>query len=133
MKKTIYLLVLLAASALLSSHTPPAQQSNWSNWATSNCYSGIDFCTKRSSKPNYEGKYEWSVKFRNRYYEVCGFSYELRPSYVGSVSTYTNRLHLKNGEEFTTWTYLDEANYLNIFISQVRVGNQSGPYMNCDR
>lgn len=133
MKKTVSILMLTVAALLFSSYAPPHwQSSSFGPWSTSNCYTGIDFCVKRASYSQYTKQYEWVVKFRSRYYAQCNFSFEIKESYVNNVSRYTNRLQLKNGEEYTTYKWLGEANNVSIFISEVRFGEDYGDYASCD-
>lgn len=131
MKKITAILSLTIITLMISSFKSP-MQSSYGPWKTTSCFKGLDYCVKRASYNEYNGKYEWLVKFRNRYQEKVNFSFTAKESSVSSART-SNRISIRSGGEDGTWFYLAEANSINVFVDQMRFGEDDfSKYASCD-
>ncbi|RZL47931.1 MAG: hypothetical protein EOP00_10570 [Pedobacter sp.] len=119
---------------ILLSTTSASAQSEYGPWRTTSCFKGLDYCVKRGPYNESARKYEWWVKFRNRYSENVAFNCVLKESYVGSAKG-TDRVNVRaNSEGGSSWFLLGEANSVNVFIGELRFGNDDWgtKYANCD-
>jgi hypothetical protein len=103
-------------------------------WKTTSCFKGLDYCVKRASYNEYSKKYEWWVKFRNRYNEKVTFNCVLKESNVYSANG-NNRLDVEaNSEGGEMWFLVADANAVKVFIDKLRFGNEDWgtKYASCD-
>jgi hypothetical protein len=111
-----------------------SNQSDYGPWRTTSCYRGLDYCVKRASYNESARKYEWWVKFRNRYQEDISFNYVLKESNVNGAAG-TDRGTVKKGSISSgSWFLVADPNSVSVFIDKVRFGedNWSDKYANCD-
>ncbi|UAY52639.1 hypothetical protein [Ferruginibacter albus] len=108
-------------------------QSEYGQWRTTSCFKGIDFCVKKASYNESARKYEWWVKFRNRYTQTISFDFTAKESYVTSANT-TDRVTIKPGDEGGSWFLVADANSVKVFVDHLRFGNDDWgtAYAPCD-
>jgi hypothetical protein len=129
--KTVIFIVFLFVSLTNSKSTI---NSEWGEWKTTSCFRGLDFCVRKASYNEYAKKYEWWVKFRNRYHENVSFNCVLKESHVNTAKG-TDRVTVKSGSEGgNTWFLVADGNAVNLFIGELRFGNDDWgtPHANCD-
>ena len=105
-------------------------QSSFGAWQSIKCYQGLDFCVKRNEYNDYAKKYNWTVKFRNRYNTPISFNYVLKESNVQNAKT-TSRSTIQPSGEDGTWFLVDDANQVNVVVDGFRFGEDAGPYAAC--
>ena len=105
-------------------------QTSFGAWQSSRCYQGLDYCVRRNEYNEYSKKYNWTVKFRNRYNTAISFSYALKESNVQNAKT-TDRSTLMPNGEASTWFLVGDANQVNVFVDSFRFGEDAGPYAAC--
>lgn len=131
-------LTLLSAFGLmvtLTSFTNSTPSGDWGPWTSMSCFKGLDFSVKKASYNEYAKKYEWWVKFRNRYNTNASFNCVLKESYVSSAKG-TDRVTVRaNSEGGSTWFLIAEANYARVFVDKLRFGNDDWgtDYATCDQ
>lgn len=133
MKKIISILTVAILTLMISSFKSPFQPS-YGPWRTTSCFKGIDFCVKRASYNESVRKYEWWVKFRNRYQEDVAFNCALKESNIFSAKG-TERITVRaSSESGGTWFLIADANSVNVFIDALRFGDDvwGTPYVKCD-
>jgi hypothetical protein len=133
MKKITATFSLIVLTLIISSFKAPLQ-SSYGPWRTTSCFRGLDYCVKRASYNEYAKKYEWRVKFRNRYNENVSFNCVLKESSVSSAKG-TERVTVKaNSEGGSSWFLVADANSVNVFIGELRFGQDDWgtKYAPCD-
>jgi hypothetical protein len=121
MKQTALLIVLLIVTGISVAFKSPWQTS-YGPWRTTSCYKGIDFCVKKGAYNEYAKKYEWWVKFRNRYHSTATFSFIAKESSITTAKT-NERISIPSGEEASSWFLLAETNSINVFVDKMRFGD----------
>jgi hypothetical protein len=140
----LLIFVCLTGSGFISEKTTPGTlhltwtdpctlQHEFGAWRTTSCFRGLDYCVKRTEYNEYSRKYEWHVKFKNRYVENITINCVLAASDVSAATT-TDRVTVRAGEETTLWFLVPDANSVNVFIDKARFGNDDWgtPYAKCD-
>jgi hypothetical protein len=109
-------------------------QNEFGAWKTTSCFKGLDFCVRRSSYNEYANKYEWHVKFRNRYVQNITFNCVATASNVSTART-TDRITVRPGQESMVWFLIPDANSVNVFVDAARFGSDEWgtDYANCDK
>jgi hypothetical protein len=110
-------------------------QTTYTAWENSSCFKGIDISVKRGIYDSSTKKYQWWVKFRNRYYKDVSFNCALVPRHVKSAVG-TDRVTVRaNSEGGNTWFFLAEADWVNVAVDKVRFGEDEWgtDYAPCDK
>lgn len=150
MKRSIIIIFSFISftSFVILKNTQLAKQSNseWGPWQKVGCYKGLQFRTIRGRQED-NGKYWWSVQFRNLYGIATDFNYNItEPEREAEVK--------KNNEILDYWklsanedpeedrndsphagNYVRSADEVFVFITNVRQpvnGNWDVPYKKCD-
>jgi hypothetical protein len=127
MKKN--LIVLLLTTFISFSYVNAQSWTDWSDWQTTSCFTGVDFRVK--SKKTSTGKYEMYVDFRNRYNEDVHFNFDIKG---GSYSNANNRITVRANSTKDSWTgasYTSDYFYVN--IGKLRFGRDGlQDYASCD-
>lgn len=130
MKKTPIIFFLLIAF-LTSATISKAQQPEYGIWKTAHCYKGLEYCVAKGDYNEFAHKYKWAVKFRNIYRQTVSFSC------IGAESSAQNlhgveRMHINIGSEKETWFLIADDKNINLFIDNLRLGNDdTGAYIEC--
>lgn len=107
------------------------QANNYGPWNTVHCFDGLDYAVKRNAYNEFAKKYEWRVKFRNRYNVKIHFGVAVKESNVTSANS-TDRFDLAPGAETSQWFLVADGNSVRVFIDRFRFGdNDAGPYASC--
>lgn len=129
---TVFIVLGFLFTSLSSFHL--SNFSDYGPWTTTSCFKGLDFCVKKASYNEYARKYEWWVKFRNRYSGDVSFNCALKESYVNSAKT-TDRVTVRaSSEGGSIWFLVADANSVKVFIDDLRFGNDDWGtnYASCD-
>lgn len=123
MKKTASILSIIILTAVISSFTSSSQsQSGFGPWRTTTCFKGLDYSVKRASYNESAKKYEWWVRFRNRYKVNASFDCVLKESTVISAKC-TDRVTVRaNSEGGGIWFLVADANAVKVFVDALRFG-----------
>lgn len=132
MRKTLSILTVSFFALSLMGFKEPAV-SDYGAWKSVSCFRGLDFCVKKASYNEYAKKYEWWVKFRNRYQETVSFDFTAKESYVNTAKT-TDRISVRPGGENGSWFLLAEESSVNVFVDHLRFGQDDWgtKYAACD-
>ena len=133
--KKITTILLLTIFILVVGNFKSYAQSSYGPWQSSSCFKGVDFCVKRVTYNESARKYEWTVKFRNRYNENVTFSCALKESSISSGKG-TDQVTIKaNSEGGSTWFLVADADAVTVFIDSLTFGEEdwgSNKYAPCD-
>ena len=132
--KWIYL-IGLGLAFLFGTINNTSAQSPYGQWQACHTFTGLDFRARKCEFNSDAKKWEWHVEFRNRYEKTINFSFKLDENGT-TCSRLTDRTTLKAGEEGknmgdngTTWKLLISGDRIEVFIGDVRFGNDdTGPY-----
>jgi hypothetical protein len=130
--KKCQIAMMLIAICLFNFASIPAQKTDWGAWNNTQ-YNGIDFRVKCLSYNDYAKKYTWDIQFRNRYQKTVYFNYAYAEPET-TVTRTTNRGSLSSGNTGSGHQELlntsCNSSYVKVYIDKVRVGEDSGPYIN---
>jgi hypothetical protein len=131
MKKLKTVLLLTVLTLMICSFKSPVK-SDWGPWVQSSCYGGIYFSVKNDNYNKYADKYDWRVRFKNKYEEAIHINFVVKASNVSTATT-THRCTVIAGSVSEEFFFLvPDANSVMVFIDKVRFGADSGPYAKCD-
>ena len=127
---------LILATIILQTTFLFGQSSDWSSWASIDCYRGFQLSSRNNGIVNSVNKYSWNVRVKNNYNKKVHFSLY---GTVGGEKTTIGRFSLNPGESTVTPAYYYNSNSSTIYaeIDHVCFGENWGScsnncYAQCD-
>jgi hypothetical protein len=138
-QKKLLLSMVIAMTSVLASHAqkgtgaavspdaPANKWSSWSAWASNDCYKGLLFRVKTLTLDT--GLKELSVEFQNSYEEKVSFNCTVR----GGRTNGGNRFSIQGNSTKIWWAGYQNSETIYIDFERIRLGDDTGAYMNCDK